>query len=190
LNARTSRQITIDDQKQIYRNRDRWKRNRHLFVDHDLMIARLLQMIERALPYYPEWELERFAQGSSLWRYVDVPAIELGLNQEGCREWRQTQGSERLPLRPDALVILHHKPTSTRAGFFYEADNETEDTGDIMNKMRAYYHLIVKTKRVEQVYGVRRIRAVLFETRSTHWASILRQVPKRAAVSNQPLSLF
>ena len=93
-------------------------------------------------------------------------------------------------MRPDALVILHHKPTGTRSGFFYEADNETEDTGDIMNKMRAYYHLIVKTKQVEQVYGVRRIRAVLFETRSTHWASILRQVPKRPVVSNQPSSLF
>src|SRR5205085_6467585 len=71
-----------------------------------------------------------------------------------------------------------------------EADNETEDTGDIMNKCRTYYHLIVKTKRVEEVYGVKRIRAVLFETRSTRWASVLRQVPKRAAISNQPSSLF
>jgi hypothetical protein len=47
---------------------------------------------------------------------------------------------------------------------FYEAGRKTTSTHRHNKKLRAHFHYIVKQRRHEEHYGVKRIRAVLIET--------------------------
>jgi hypothetical protein len=163
----------------VARNRERWKDNRRLFADHELMISRFRALLELACrASNGKYELKDFQQGARLYRTVLVPDLaELGRAVE-------------MPLRPDALFALRNTETQNTLHYFYEADRGTEDTGRIMDKMRAYYHLIVKYKKGREAYGAQRVRAVLFETTSIHWADVLRGVATRPQVSNRPSQLF
>jgi|ERR1044072_2438027 hypothetical protein len=163
----------------VARNRERWKDNRRLLADHELMISRfraLLELASRASN--GKYELVDFRQGARLYRTVLVPSlVEQGRVVE-------------MPLRPDALFSLRNTQTKNTLHYFYEADRGTEDTGRIMDKMRSYYYLIVKYKKAREAYGAERVRAVLFETTSIHWADVLRTVATRPQISNRPSQLF
>jgi hypothetical protein len=163
----------------VARNRERWKDNRRLFADHELMISRFRALLELAARLSNGlYELVEFQQGSRLYRTVLVPSLE--------EQGRVVE----MPLRPDACFALKNTETQNTLHYFYEADRATEDTGRIMDKMRAYYQLIVRHKKVKEAYGAERVRAVLFETTSTHWADVLRGVATRPQVSSKPSQLF
>lgn len=163
----------------VARNRERWKDNRRLFADHELMISRFRALLELAArSSNGKYELVDFQQGARLYRTVLVPSLE--------EQDRLTE----MPLRPDAFFALRDTETQNTLHYFYEADRATENTGRIMDKMRAYYQLIVRHKKIRDALGAERVRAVLFETTSTHWADVLRGVATRPEVSNRPSQLF
>jgi hypothetical protein len=75
--------------------------------------------------------------------------------------------------------------------YFYEADRKHTSTKKHNRKLRAHFHYIVKQRRHEEHYGVKRIRAVLIETTDMYWADELREAAKHFTVSgNKPSPLF
>jgi hypothetical protein len=135
-------------------------------------------------------QLESWRQGPSLWNRVEAP--KLYYDDRGA--WRELDGSESLPHRPDAFFTLYF-PTApegqNRAHFFYEADRKTTSIKKHNRKLRAHFHYVVKQRLHELDYGIKRIRAVLIETLDASWAERLRDAARHPAVSgNKPSPLF
>lgn len=163
---------------------------RLMHLQHELMISRFHAMLELACRASGgRASLEEFRQGPQLWDTVEVPVLRF--RNEA---WAETDGSETLPHRPDAFFTLRvgrgeGKPEL--AHFFYEADRMHTSTKKHNRKLRAHFHYVVKQRRHEERYGVKRIRAVLVETTKMGWADELRDAARHVTVSgNKPSPLF
>jgi hypothetical protein len=134
-------------------------------------------------------ELHQFKQGSALWNQVVVPVMRF----DGQR-WLESDKTETLPHRPDAFFTLRFtqaQDDQELVHYFYEADRRHTSTKKHNRKLRAHFHYIVKQRRHEEHYGVKRIRAVLIETTDMYWADDLREAAKHVTVSgNKPSPLF
>lgn len=163
---------------------------RLMHLQHELMISRFHAMLELACRASAgRVELHDFRQGSQLWNNVEVPIMKFRNEQ-----WIETDATETLPHRPDAFFTLRF-PKEAGEGeyvhFFYEADRKHTSTKKHNRKLRAHFHYIVKQRRHEEAYGVKRIRAVLIETTDMYWADELREAAKHVTVSGKkPSSLF
>lgn len=157
---------------------------RMLFLKHETMVSRFHAMLELACRSSDgKVELAAWRQGPDLWSSVETPASAAFRDE-----------TERLPHRPDAFFTLRFPGApegQNRANFFYEADRKTTSTRKFRRKLRAYFHFVVKQHKHEQIYGIRRVRAVLIETTDIRWAEELRQAARHPSVSGDtPTPLF
>lgn len=162
------------------------------FARHELMISRFHAMVDLACDKSNgEVELVDWRQGRELHQWVDVPKVRYD-NQLAL--WGETGTVERLPHRPDAFFTLRfpkREGDAQEASFFYEADRKTTNTTRFNEKLRAHFQYVVKQRHHVQHYGVNRIRAVLIETLTPHWAEELRAAAKHPLVSGKnPSPLF
>ena len=145
---------------------------RALFLQHELMISRFHFMLELGCKRSEgKVELVTWRQGADL--HNSVTDLETG---------------ELLPHRPDAFFTLrfpNEREGQNRSNFFYEADRKTTNIPKMLKKLKAHFEFI-RQKKHQELYGIRRIRAVLVETLDTKWAEELRQ----ASASICPLPLF
>jgi hypothetical protein len=163
---------------------------RLMHLQHELMISRFHAMLELACRRSNgRVELHQFKQGSALWSKVDVPVLRF----DGER-WLESNKTETLPHRPDAFFTLHflQEPEGRQyVHFFYEADRKHTSTRKHNRKLRAHFHYVVKQRRHEEDYNVKRIRAVLIETTDMYWADNLRSAAGNPIVSgSKPSPLF
>jgi hypothetical protein len=160
-----------------------------LFLKHEAMISRFHAMLEFACSHSAgRVELSDFQQGPGLWHKVEVPKLSYKNGQ-----WNEMDQTEQLPHRPDAFFTLNFPTDSGREPlhFFYEADRHRTNTHKYNKKLRAHFHFVVKQKRHQQVYGIKRVRAVLTETIDDEWAEALRQAANHVTVSgSKPSPLF
>jgi hypothetical protein len=170
---------------------------RLLFLKHELMISRFHAMLELASNKSAGMvEMIDWRQGSELWNTVEVPKLRYHRPQDGAGDdlWVESEETELLPHRPDAFFTLRFtdRPENRQeVSFFYEADRKHTSTKKHNRKLRAHFHFIVRQRKHQEHYGVNRIRAVLIETISTHWAEELRQAASHFAVSGpKPSPLF
>jgi hypothetical protein len=163
---------------------------RLMHLQHELMISRFHAMLDLACRRSNgRVELHQFKQGSELWNKVEVPVMRF----DGQR-WSESDKTETLPHRPDAFFSLrfpHKDGDQELAHYFYEADRKHTSTKKHNRKLRAHFHYIVKQRRHEEHYGVKRIRAVLIETTDMYWADDLRAAARHPTVSGpKPSPLF
>jgi hypothetical protein len=160
-----------------------------LFLKHEAMISRFHAMLELACNESAgRVELADFQQGPSLWNKVEVPRLSY---KDG--QWRDLDQTEQLPHRPDAFFTLNFPNGQRREPlhFFYEADRHRTNTHKYNKKLRAHFHFVVKQKKHQEVYGIKRVRAVLTETIDDEWAEALRQAANHVTVSGaKPSPLF
>ncbi|MDQ3819438.1 MAG: replication-relaxation family protein [Acidobacteriota bacterium] len=164
---------------------------RLMHLHHEVMISRFHAMLELACRQSKgKVQLADWRQGSQLWNRVEV--AKLYYDEKG--NWRELDQTEMLPHRPDAFFTLHfsHEPEGRQnAHFFYEADRKHTSIKKHNRKLRAHFHYIVKQRRHEQDYGIKRVRAVLIETIDDYWADDLRKAAAHPVVSgNKPSPLF
>ena len=164
---------------------------RLMHLHHEVMISRFHAMLELACSESGgKVELAQWRQGSQLWNRVEV--AKLNYDEQG--NWRELDQTELLPHRPDAFFTLHfpQQPEGRQnAHFFYEADRQHTSTKKHNRKLRSHFHYIVKQRRHEEDYGIRRVRAVLVETVNDEWADELRSAAAHPSVSgNRPSPLF
>jgi hypothetical protein len=162
---------------------------RLLFLKHEAMISRFHAMLELACNQSSgRVELSNFQQGPSLWHKVEVPRLAL---RNGT--WHELDQTEQLPHRPDAFFTLSFPNDTAREPlrFFYEADRHRTNTHKFNKKLRAHFFFVVKQKKQQEVYGTKRIKAVLTETVDDEWAETLRQAASHVTVSgSKPSPLF
>jgi hypothetical protein len=160
-----------------------------LFLKHEAMISRFHAMLEFACNHSAgRVELSDFQQGPGLWQKVEVPKLS---HKDG--QWRDTDQTEQQPHRPDAFFTLKfpNDPGREPLHFFYEADRHRTNTHKYNKKLRAHFYFVVKQKQHQQVYGIKRVRAVLTETIDDEWAEALRQAANHVTVSgSKPSPLF
>jgi hypothetical protein len=164
---------------------------RLMHLQHEVMISRFHTMLELTCrKSQGKVELVDFRQGSQLWNRVEVPK----LHYDDAGNWRELDQTEMLPHRPDAYFVLRFKnaPQGQQiANFFYEADRKHTSVKKHNRKLRAHFHYIVKQRRHEEDYGIKRVRAVLIETINDDWADTLRRGAAHPVVSgNKPSPLF
>ena len=152
-----------------------------LFMPHEVMISSFHAMLEVGCrDTEGTVELETWRQGPALCNTVEVTT--------------KTGRVKSLPHRPDAFFTLRfpNEPEDrNRAHFFYEADRNTMNPTDMRRKFRAHFEYIVRQRKHQENYGIRRIRAVLVETLDAARAQRLREAARDRTVSgNQPSPLF
>lgn len=161
------------------------------FLKHELMISRFHAMLELACSKSgSKVELIDWQQGSELWNTIEVPKLRYERPKEGQAEgrWVEAEDNETLPHRPDAFFTLRRGEDDLH--FFYEADRKRTVTKKHNKKLRAHFHYIVKQRRHQEHYSVKRIRAVLIETISASWADELRQAATHQTVSGPAPSML
>jgi Replication-relaxation len=157
-----------------------------LFLKHEVMISRFHATLELACKMSDGTvELDDFQQGPRLWHKVEVPKLAI---RNG--EWHELDQTEQLPHRPDAFFTLSFPtdPSREPLHFLYEADRHRTNTHKYNKKLRAHFYFVVKQKKQEQAYGVKRIRAVLTETTDDEWAERLREAAGHVTVSGAKAS--
>ena len=97
---------------------------------------------------------------------------------------------QKLPHRPDAFFSLAIEGDPEPKHYLYEADRKTSNATRFKQKLRAHFHFIVKQRKHEKAYGVKRIRAVVVETLDPNWAEHLRREAGDPVVSGAPSALF
>jgi hypothetical protein len=167
------------------------EQGRLMHLQHEVMISRFHATLELACRRSKGVvELVTFKQGSHIWNRVEV--VKLHYDESG--NWKELPQTEPLPHRPDAFFTLHFPQESEgrqNAHFFYEADRKHTSTKKHNRKLRAHFHYIVKQRRHEVDYGIKRVRAVLIETIDDAWADELRSAAAHPVVSgNKPSPLF
>jgi len=157
------------------------------FLRHELMISRFhgaLELACRALD--GQVELADWRQGAALWNRVEANRIA---REAG--SWTETDDTEHIAHRPDALFSLKRSDETEARHYLYEADRKTSNSSRLIKKLRGHFLFVVKYKKQLEAYGLNRIRAVLIETLDTRWAEVLRQAARDPAVSGRkPSSLF
>lgn len=170
-------------------NRAEEMQGKLLFLKHEVMISRFHAMLELGcMQSHGRITLADFQQGPGLWNKVEVPKLSY---KDG--QWRATDQAEQLPHRPDAFFTLNfpNDPGREPLNFFYEADRHRTNTHKYNKKLRAHFHFVVKQKKHQQIYGIKRVRAVLTETIDDEWAEALRQAANHVTVSgSKPSPLF
>jgi len=164
---------------------------RLMHLQHEVMISRFHTMLELACQQSKgKVELKDFRQGPQLWNRVEVSK----LSYDAAGNWRELDQTETLPHRPDAFFTLHFpsEPAGRQnAHFFYEADRKHTSIKKHNRKLRAHFHYIVKQRRHEEDYNIKRVRAVLIETIDDDWADTLRSAAAHPVVSGtKPSPLF
>ena len=164
---------------------------RLMHLQHEIMISRFHAMLELSCRQSNgKVVLIDFRQGAQLWNRVEVSK----LFYEDSGAYRELDETEMLPHRPDAFFTLQfrNEPSSQQqVHFFYEADRKHTSIKKHNRKLRAHFHYIVKQRRQEQDYGIKRVRAVLIETVDDSWADSLRSAAAHPAVSgSKPSPLF
>lgn len=167
------------------------------FLKHELMVTPFHAMLELVCKQSQgKVSLVDWWQGPSLWNTVLVPSFVITdrqlINGEEKLGWREDQSKlQKMPHRPDAMFSLATGDQLEPIHFFYEADRKTTSTHRHNKKLRAHFHYIVKQRRHEEHYGVKRIRAVLIETTKGEWAENLRAAARHPMVSGpKPSPMF
>ena len=164
---------------------------RLLMVQHELMISRFHALLALACAQSAgAVELIDWRQGSATHQWVEVPQARYDRQQD---LWGNTGATTRLPHRPDAFFTLRfaRRPAAAQeVSFFYEADRGRTNSTRFNEKLRAHFHYVVKQRRHVAHYGVSRIRAILIETLTPHWADHLRRAAQHPLVSGNPSPLF
>ena len=135
-------------------------------------------------------KLVDWRQGSELWHKVEVPKLRYEPPKENQKEgkWFESEDTIILPHRPDAFFTL--KRADEELHFFYEADRKNTSTKKHNRKLRAHFHYIVKQRKHQQDYKIKRVRAVLIETINGNWAEELREAAKHQTVSGPAPSIL
>ncbi len=164
LAASSTLDASVLDLEEIRLNREKYSRSRtvgqFLFVQHELMISSFHADLEIAAAHGSSVEVERWAQGASLWNQV-----------------KNTQG-RTLSHRPDALFTLRfvNAPEGQqRSNFLYEADRGTSNLTRIKEKFEAHLRFFMVGEHIKR-YGIRKLRAVLVETISPERGKQMRDV--------------
>jgi hypothetical protein len=107
------------------------------------------------------WQQGRDVMG----RKISAPKMRLRQSEAGF-QFDATSEVERLPVEPDALFSLEVTTSKgpVQSHFFFEADRGTMPRQAMVRKLRAYYHLIKKQQRHNDLFGIHPERAVLIET--------------------------
>ncbi len=154
------------------------------FLRHELMISRFHAALELACKASRgRVALLDWRQGPALWNRVEAPRIA----HEGGK-WTETDNTEHIAHRPDALFSLKRSDELEPRYYFYEADRKTSNSTRLVKKLRGHFFFVVRYKRQLEAYGIKRIRAVLIETLDTKWAEVLRQVARHPVVSGHKAS--
>jgi hypothetical protein len=196
------------DMEAVKRNREKWTQSpddglsttwdrdanqsevsegQRYFLRHELMISRFHGALELACKASNgRVELADWRQGVALWNRVEANRIAREAGQ-----WTETDTTEHIAHRPDALFSLKRSDERETRNYLYEADRKTSNTSRLIKKLRGHFLFVVKYKRQLEAYGLNRIRAVLIETLDTRWAEVLRQAARHPAVSGRkPTPLF
>jgi protein involved in plasmid replication-relaxation len=157
------------------------------FLRHELMISRFHGALELACSASAgRVELSDWRQGATLWNRVEASRIARKAGR-----WTETDDTEHIAHRPDALFSLKRSDEGEARHYLYEADRKTSNSSRLIKKLRGHFLFVVKYKKQLEVYGLNRIRAVLIETLDTKWAEVLRQAARHPAVSGRkPSALF
>jgi len=163
-----------------------------LFLKHELMISRFHAAVELACRQSRGTVvLETWKQGSELYDRVKVPKPD-GRGQQAM--FGDGGAAEYITVRPDAFFTFYFpgQPEGhNRAHFFYEADRKTSTAVRFRTKLRGYFHYIVKQRRHEAKYGIKRARAVLIESLDVPWVETLKAVGRDPlVVGPKPSELF
>jgi hypothetical protein len=136
------------------------------FLKHSLQISRMHFLLEMAARSAAgEVQLRDWRQGTELRGHkVEMPAMQSRRQESNTYLWEEQQGTERLPVEPDALFTLRFHNRQEVAHFCYEADRGTMNATDMLQKLRAYVHFIKRQQKHKEAFGVHPIRAVLIET--------------------------
>jgi hypothetical protein len=134
------------------------------FLKHSLQISRMHFLLEMAARTSGgQITLAAWRQGPELRGHkVEVPQMKARRQDGNTFLWEQQQGTERLPVEPDALFSLDL--SSQQAHFLYEADRGTMNSTAMLQKLRAYFHFIKRQQKHKEAFGIHPIRAVLIET--------------------------
>lgn len=167
------------------------KQGRLSHLNHELMISRFHYMLEMACRKTNGIvKLLGFYQGSELWKTVEVSKVFTDQNGN----LLEKDEDEKLPHRPDAFFALHFPDLDREEKthyYFYEADRKTMNVPKMNRKFRSHFHYVVKQKKHQTDYGVKRIKAVLVESIDSAWANHLRINARHPLVSgNKPSPLF
>ncbi len=186
------------DIEAVKRNREKWtpppgdgqkevSEGHRYFLRHELMISRFHGALELACRASAgRVELIDWRQGAALWNRVEASRIA----REAGR-WTETEATELIAHRPDALFSIKRSDEVEPRHYLYEADRKTSNSSRLIKKLRGHFLFVVKYKRQLEAYGLNRIRAVLIETLDTRWAEVLRQAARHPAVSGRkPSALF
>ena len=155
----------IRQNREKYSQRESHSVGRFLFIQHELMISAFHADLETAARSNAATEIERWLQGPPLWSSV----------RDGSRK--------KIPHRPDAFFTLRfpNAPEGQQlSNFFYEADRNTCNLTRIRQKLEAHLLFFMQAKHTER-YGIRKVRAVLFETISATRAEQMRSAVKELA---------
>jgi hypothetical protein len=162
----------IRQNREKYSQRESQSIGRFLFIQHELMISAFRAELEVASKSDTAAEIERWMQGPSLWSSVS----------DGRRK--------KIPHRPDAFFTLRfpNAPEGQQlSNFFYEADRNTCNLTRIRQKLEAHLLFFIQGKHTER-YGIRKVRAVLFETvsvaRAEQMLSAAKELAEAAPLAN------
>ncbi len=166
---------------------DQASEGQRYFLRHELMISRFHGALELACRASAgRVALIDWRQGPALWNRVEANRIAREAGQ-----WTETDSTEHIAHRPDALFSLQRSDEAEARHYLYEADRKTSNSTRLIKKLRGHFLFVVKYKRQLEAYGLNRIRAVLIETLDTRWAEVLRQAARDPAVSGRkPTALF
>lgn len=96
------------------------------------------------------------AREPALWNRVEANRIA---REQG--RWTETDDTEHIAHRPDALFSLKRSDEAEARHYLYEADRKTSNSSRLIKKLRGHFLFVVKYKRQLEAYGLNRIRAVL-----------------------------
>ncbi len=148
-----------------------------VFIEHELMVSHFHCLVEmKCRASDGKVQLTDWRQGPKLWNWVTT-------SNDG--------QIKNLPHRPDAFFTLKtiDEDRIELSHFFYEADRGTMSVPRIIDKLLAHLHFILQKKTLE-IYGFKRLRAVLFETTDSKRAEDIRAAINEHPVLRQAGELF
>ena len=161
---------------------------------HELMISRFHAMLDWACWHsdgrvqLTDWKRGR----GELRTRVELPKVTRR-RSEGEWQWSETDELESVLFEPDFFFELHYPELpedQQHARYFYEAERGSGNATKFAQRLRAYFHFIVKQKKHQEVYNIPRIHGVLTEAETPSWKEGRRQAARAPIVSGKPSGLF